>query len=157
ESAFQPLPEGCALNISYSLHAPCCTASTCASPVPPPSIGAVCGIGYGPGSLSSPYAVKLIGRSGSFADTTMYGMPYAPPPPKSACRKPLPPVALMLEMYVAEFASTGIEEMSSFHGLSDGNIAQPPTVGEPPDETRVLVGAAGVFVGAEVLVAGGRV
>ena len=34
------------------------------------------GSGTGPGSLSSPYAVKLIGTIGCDCGTTMYGMPY---------------------------------------------------------------------------------
>ena len=60
------------------MQLPSCTTSTCLSPLPrlpPPSIAASGGIGYGPGSDSLRYAVNLIGTFGCPEPTTSYGMP----------------------------------------------------------------------------------
>src|SRR5438445_660134 len=73
------------------------------------------------------------------APTVMYGMPYAPPPPKSAWRKPPLPLARMFEMNADEFGCSGAAEMSVFHGLFDGNTEQPPIVGPPPPGGTVVV------------------
>ncbi len=50
-------------------------------------------MGYGPGSLSSPYAVNVTFSGVCVPATVTYGIPYSPPPPKSACRNRLPPLA----------------------------------------------------------------
>src|SRR5579862_4380379 len=87
---------------------------------------AVTGIGIGPGSLSSPNAVKTIGSALCCDPTTKYGMPMLDPlyrpEPKSGC-KPMPePTKLMI---AAEFESTGAEEISLFQRLSAGNGTNP--------------------------------
>src|SRR5450755_629701 len=60
--------------------------------------------------------------------TTRYGIPYVGLLPKSGCSMVAPELSISL-MYAAEPVATGSFEMSVFHALSDGNTAQPPTVG----------------------------
>ncbi len=60
------------------MQLPSWATSTWRSPwpfLPPPSIGAVGGTGYGPGSDSEPYLVNLIGTLGWEAGTIVYGIP----------------------------------------------------------------------------------
>src|SRR5690242_16399494 len=78
----------------------------------------------------------------------MYGMPYAPPPPKSGCRF----VWFGDEMFaisVAESPRTAVASILVFQGLLSGNTEQPPTCGAvrvPPPSggvgTQALVSAA---------------
>src|ERR1700694_4798074 len=81
ESHVQPLPCCCAANISYRWQFPESATSTCRSL--PASTGALSGTGYGPGSLSLPYALKVIGTNCCEPGTTTYGMPYEGSEPKS--------------------------------------------------------------------------
>lgn len=73
---------------SYNLHVFCSNTRTCLSPslVSPPSIGALCGIGYGPGSLSFEYSKDM--GTGEVSETTINGIPIGcpsqSPEPKSA-------------------------------------------------------------------------
>jgi hypothetical protein len=64
------------------------------------------------------------------AGTTLYGIPIGPPfhlpEPKSGWRSTAAP---MLATSASEFAATGSESTRTFHGLSAGNSAQPPTRG----------------------------
>src|ERR1700689_2038269 len=73
DAAFQ-LPSVCGYELysSYSQQLLLSSTNTCRSPVPGlgyPSIGALAGTGIGPGSLSSPYAVKLI-ATGAWSEST---------------------------------------------------------------------------------------
>ena len=91
-----------------------------------PSTGALAGTGYGPGSLSAPYAVQLIATRACVPATTTYGMPIgAPlyrPAPKSGCS----PVARpMLAISAAEFGSIGEAEISVFQAWLAGNASAP--------------------------------
>jgi hypothetical protein len=63
-----------------------------------------------------------MGTRGWVEGTTMNGIPYAPPPPKSACSIVRPPVALMRRMSVAESDRTGSFDTFWFHALFEGNI-----------------------------------
>src|SRR5260370_39930730 len=96
----------------------------CASPTPPPSTGAPNGIAYGPGSLSFGYSVKFTGTWGSVAGTVTYGIPYAPPPPKSAWRNPGPSARTCWTMAL-EFERRGHVETFAFHGLCAGTTGHP--------------------------------
>src|SRR5450755_3311248 len=60
--------------------------------------------------------------------TTRYGIPYVGLLPKSGCSMVARELSISA-MYAAELAATGSFEMSVFHALSDGNTAQPPTLG----------------------------
>src|SRR5437867_1435192 len=81
ESALHEAGCGHELYISYSTQWSTSTEITCRSPVlfGPPSIGALSGVAYGPGSLSSGH-VKLAGYWVCMPGTVTYGMPIGPPP-----------------------------------------------------------------------------
>src|SRR5438552_4075009 len=110
-------------------------ASTWRSPLleGPPSIGASGGMGYGPGSLSLAYWNET-GTFGWLPVTFTNGIPFGAPlysVPKSAWRFVDRPIAAMK---ASELACTGYftgSEMSVFHGLSGGKMAQLPMVGMP--------------------------
>src|SRR5581483_2157620 len=92
----------------------------------PASTRAFSGIGYGPLSLWSPYAVNVIGTFFCEAGTVSYGIPYDGFEPKSGCRCTDAP---MLRTHAAECELTLACEMSSRHGLSAGNSGQPASSG----------------------------
>src|ERR1700694_4148351 len=68
-----PLPCCCAPNISYRWQLPESATRTCRSL--PASTGALSGTGDGPGSLSLPYALKVIGTKSWEQGTTEYRKP----------------------------------------------------------------------------------
>jgi hypothetical protein len=86
--------------------------------------------GYGPGSLSLAYWNETLTR-GCPDGTTVYGMPYglvgSPDGPKSGWRFVVE--EFMLASHCALCASTGSDEISVFHTLSDGNIGHVPAPG----------------------------
>ena len=129
ESAFQLDACGYELSVSYKKQFAVSSTSTCRSPVPGfgyPSIGSVSAIGIGPGSLSSPYAVKFTGICACCAFATVYGIPivepWYSPEPKSACRPIVPPMKLMIAV---ELESTVAVEMSLFQRLADEKGTKP--------------------------------
>ena len=69
---------------------------------------------------------EVHGTVGSVPGTVTYGMPYAPPPPKSGWRfwLPFPKICVM---YAFDPAATGADEMSAFQGLLGGNTVQAPS------------------------------
>ena len=75
-------------------------------------------MGYGPGSLSLPYALNVMGTNFCDAGTMVYGMPYVGFDPKSGWRNCL--VELIDAMYVADIGLTGALAMFSFQGLLVG-------------------------------------
>src|ERR1700686_642997 len=146
-----PLPCCCAPNISYRWQLPESATSTCRSL--PASTGALSGTGYGPGSLSLPYAVKVMGTNGWLPGTTTKGMPYEGADPKSGGRNCLN--VAMRATYALELGSTAARETSWFHALLAGKTAQPPTVEPPRATTRAGMagcdaGGAGRGVGRRV-------
>src|SRR5436309_2726064 len=109
-------------------------AMACRSPVLwlPPSIGAVNGTAYGPGSLSSAY-VKVTGYLVCVPGTVTNGMPIGPPlyrpAPKSACRFLVEP---MVVTQLEELVETGSWSTGVFQILSAGWTGQLPIVGDWP-------------------------
>src|SRR5689334_18653485 len=80
-------------------------------------------MGYGPGSLSLPYAVNVTGIFIWLLQTATYGIPIG-----AFCHRPLPKSALIAfaekpAMISVLKGSTGLEEISFLHGLSAGNIS----------------------------------
>src|SRR5436190_14292947 len=100
----------------------------CRSPVEllPPSIGAVNGIAYGPGSLSSAYE-NVAGYFVCVPGTVMKGMPIGPPfhvpDPKSAWTRVFAPIVLIMD---DEFESTGSVSTGVFQMLSAGSTGHEP-------------------------------
>jgi hypothetical protein len=69
-------------------------------------------------------SVKLTRTRPMLAGTVTYGIPYAPPPPKSAWRNPGPSASTWLTMF-RESVRGGVVEMLVFHALSAGNTGKP--------------------------------
>jgi hypothetical protein len=82
-------------------------------------------MGYGPGSLSSPYASNVTGTSGWLWGTTTKGMPNVGVSPKSGCRC-VAPIAWMWLMICELSGCSGADAISWFHAFAAGNIGQPP-------------------------------